>query len=68
MKVVLKFEVPETFELVMKVAPKFEVDATFIVVAEINGIVRVSKLNIVFDAFDVNPAVNRLVVERAFEA
>ena len=63
-----KFEVPETFELVMKVALRFEVDNTLIVDEVRNGIVTVSKLNIVFDAFDVKPAVNRLVVVRAFEA
>jgi hypothetical protein len=68
-----KFDVPETFEVVMKVGPKFDVDATLRVVAKMNGIVAVSKLNTVFDIFEVNPAVNRFVVKtfvvvRAFDA
>jgi hypothetical protein len=43
------------------------VDATFRVVTLMNGIVSVSKLNVVDTAFDVIPAVNRFVVVTAFE-
>ena len=43
------------------------VDATFRVVTLMNGIVSVSKLNVVDTAFDVIPAVNRFVVVTAFD-
>jgi hypothetical protein len=47
---------------------RFDVEATFNVVQLMNGIVRELKLNTVFVAFDVIPAVYRLVVVTAFEA
>jgi hypothetical protein len=45
---------------------RFDVLATFRVVEFIKGIVRVSKLKTVFDAFDVIPAVTRFVVVMEF--
>ena len=62
-----KLDVPETFEVVMKTDPKLDVPETFEVVELMNGTVSVLKLNIVFDAFDVNPAATILVVVKVFE-
>jgi len=47
---------------------RFDVLATFNVVQLMNGIVRELKLNTVFVAFDVIPAVNKFVVVKEFEA
>jgi hypothetical protein len=47
---------------------RFDVDATFKVVEYTNGIVSVSKLKVVFDTFDVNPAHVKFVVVTAFDA
>ena len=46
----------------------FAVEATFSVVEFTNGIVRVSKLKVVFVAFEVNPAQVTLVVVSALGA
>ena len=54
--------------IVANVEPtKLDVPETFEVVELMNGTVSVLKLNIVFDAFDVNPAATILVVVKVFE-
>jgi hypothetical protein len=60
---VARFESPVTTTDV-----KFETEATLRVVELINGITIVSKLKMVFVAFDVNPAAKTLVVVTAFDA
>ena len=62
-----RFEAAETFRDVTPRVERFEAVETFRVVEFIKGIVRVSKLKIVFDAFDVNPAATMLVVVRVFD-
>jgi hypothetical protein len=47
---------------------KFDVDETLRVVELIKGIVKVSKLKVIIDAFDVKPAVYIFVVVTEFAA
>ena len=60
--VVERLEVPVTFSAPPKIVEVFVVEETFIVVTDINGIVKVSKLNTVFVELEVNPAANMFVV------
>jgi hypothetical protein len=52
-----KLLAPETFKVVKLLLNMFAVEPTLRVVEFIKGIVSVSKLNVVFVAFDVMPAV-----------
>ena len=74
--VVERLLVPVTFKFVPKIdaalsvvtfiVERLEVDETLRVVDVINGMAKVSKLNTVLAALDVNPAVKRLVVVTEF--
>ena len=72
MNAAVRLETPEPFVAVKRPVTDREailaVLDVFRVVHAINGTVNVSKLKTVLDAFDVNPAVNILVVVTALAA